>query len=186
MTTVFNYIEKLRGLDSTKVLEVLSVAKDLSQSDKNLIYLYLFPRPLKDKELPYRINGVREDPKGKAEINPNEVALIVEAGKTEQYSRFIKHLCYSFKDPNNIFPIEGSNIGNCCLCGKEVYEETLWRSFSNQYGEEEITNKLFQAYGSIESDLPICLPCLLNLRQAIMVFENVEPYFLINSTTKTI
>jgi hypothetical protein len=111
--------------------------------------------------------------------------LIIEAGKTEQYGRFIKHLFYSFKDPNNIFPIEGSNIGHCCICGKEVYEETLWKSFSNQYGEEEITNKLFQAYGSIESDLPICLPCLLNLRQAIWLMEEIDPYFTINAAKNT-
>lgn len=181
MKTVIDYISKLKGKEPNEVLSILRDDLNLSSADKNLIYLYLFPRPLLDKELPFRIMGIREDPKGKAEVNQNEVALILEAGRTEQYGRFIKHLFYSFKDSNNIFPIKGSNIGNCCLCGKDVYEETLWRSFSNQYGEEEITNKLFQAYGSIETDLPICLPCLLNLRQAIWLMEEIDPYFLIKS-----
>ena len=184
METVINYITKLTGKESNEVLNILKNSENLSTADKNLIDLYLFPRPLRDKELPFRIMSVREDPKGRAEINLNEVALIIEAGRTEQYSRFIKHLFYSFKDSNNIFPIEGSNIGNCCLCGKEIYEEILWKSFSNQYGEEEIRDKLFQAYGSIESDLPICLPCLLNLRQAILLMEEIDPYFIIN-TNKT-
>ena len=185
MKTVINYIANLKGKDSNEVLNILSKEPNLSPEDKNLVYLYLFPRPLKDRELPFRIMGVRKDPKGKAEVSQNEVALILEAGKTEQYGRFIKHLFYSFKDPNNIFPIEVSNIGNCCLCGKEVYEETLWKSFSNQYGEEEITNKLFQAYGSIESDLSICLPCLLNLKQAIWLMEEIDPYFTINTSKNT-
>ena len=51
--------------------------------------------------------------------------------------------------------------------------------------EEEITNKLFQAYGSIESDLSICLPCLLNLRQAIWLMEEIDPYFTINTSKNT-
>lgn len=180
MTTVINYIKKLKGLNSNDVLETLKQASDLSSSDKNLIFLYLFPRPLKDKELPFRIMGVRENKKGQAEINPNEVSLIIEAGKTEQYGRFIKHLFHSFKDYNNIFPIEGSGINNCCICGKEIYEETLWKSFSHQYGEDEINNRLHLAFGSIESDLSICLPCLLNLRQAIWIMEELDPYFIIN------
>lgn len=182
MLAIINYIKKLKGQDSDAVLNALNSATDLSVDEKNLVYLYLFPRPLMDKELQSRILSVRKDPKGSAKISPIETTLIIEASQTEQYNRFIKHLFYSFKDPNNIFPIEGSNIGNCCLCGKEVYEEILWKSFSKQYGDEEITNKVFQAYGSVESDLPICLPCLLNLRHAIQIMEEIDPYFIIQKT----
>lgn len=178
MEKVVKYINYFKNSSSTQVLETLRENNELSQDEKNLVYLYLFPRPLMDKELPLRFKQVRKTEGGSTEISLPECTLIIEAGKTEQYGRFIKHLFHAFSNPEVIYPIEGSNICNCCLCGKEIYEHTLWGCFKNQYGGTEESDKLFQAFGSTESDLPICIPCLLNLRESINIMKLIDPDYI--------
>lgn len=178
MEKIVKYINQFKGLDSSYVLESLKINNELNQDEKNLIYLYLFPRPLLDKELPERFKQVRKSDGGSVNISLPECTLIIEAGKTEQYGRFIKHLFHSFSNPDIIYPIEGSDICNCCLCGKEIYESTLWESFRNQYGGSEGEDKLFQAFGSTESNLPICIPCLLNLMESIKIMKQIDPDFI--------
>lgn len=175
---VVSYINRYKSLNSEDVLGKLTNNTDLSQDEKNLIYLYLFPRPLKDRELPERFKQVRKTEGGSIEVSIPECTIIIEAGRTEQYSRFIKHLFHSFSDLNTVYPIEGSNICNCCLCGKEIYETTLWNSFRSQYGGNENDEKLFQAFGSTESNLPICIPCLLNLSESIRIMKEIDPNFI--------
>ena len=178
ISKVVSYINQFRDLSSDKVLEKLSNNLELSQDEKNLIYLYLFPRPLRDKELPERFKQVRKTSGGSIEISIPECTLIIEAGKTEQYGRFIKHLFHSYSKQETIYPIEGSEICNCCLCGKEIYEATLWNSFKSQYGGAEGDERLFQAFGSTESNLPICIPCLLNLAESIRIMKEIEPDYI--------
>lgn len=180
MKRVIDCISKLKTLTREQVLENLKVITDLSPEEKNLIYFYLFPRPLLDKELPSRFYQLRGERNKVGSIKPdlNESTLIIEAGKTSQYGRFIKHLFHSYSKQDTIFPIEGSDIDTCCLCGKEIYEVTLWKSFSKQYGKPEEDEKLYLAYGSTESNLPICLPCLINLLKSIEIMKDIEPDFL--------
>lgn len=173
------YINSLCGYTSEKVLRVLRDATDITPEEKNLIFFYLFPRPLSDKELPKRIIDSRgEKYWGNKDLNITETILIIEAGRTAQYERFIKHLTHAFSDLSKVFPIDGSDICNCCLCGKEIYEATLWRSFSNQYKPEELEEKLFLAYGSTETDQPICLPCMINLCKAVEIYKELDPGFI--------
>lgn len=176
------FLDKFQSskLNNLEVLEYLSNNNELTPEEKNLIFLYLFPRPLADKELPKRFQDVRvnENKYGSLIPNLNEVAIIIEAGKTLQYSRYIKHLLHSYSSVENIHSIEGSNVCNCCLCNKEIYELTLWKEFSKQYKSEEEQEKLFLAFGSTETDLPICMPCLLSLRKAIDIIDTIDPSFL--------
>lgn len=186
---VFNIMEKIKyyleqfkseRLSSADLLIRLGNISELTPEEKNLIYLYLYPRPLADKELPKRFTNLRlgENKYGSLTPSLNEATLIIEAGRTLQYSRYIKHLLHSYSNVENIHSIEGSNVCNCCLCNKEIYELTLWKSFSKQYKPEEENEKLFLAYGSLESDLPICMPCLLNLRKSLDILNYIDPGFL--------
>lgn len=177
METVVKLINELTGKSEQEVLSILS-STSLDPIDKNLVYLYLYPRPLMDKELPSRIIATRPNPDGSLTPSPIESVLILEASRTPQYGRFIKHLFHAYLDPGTIHPIEGSDIVHCCLCGKEFYELSLWKCYSKQYGEEEVRDKLFLAYGSTETNLPICIPCLLNLRRAIEIMEKIDPDYL--------
>ena len=170
-------IEFLRGKSAEEVMKYLSES-GLNTDNKNLIYTFLFPRPLADKELPTRIMSTRANPDGKLELSPIESILILEASQTAQYGRFIKHLFYSYSDPSVIHPIEGSEICNCCLCGKEIYEMTLWKCFWKQYKPEEEKEKRFLAHGSTETNLPICIPCLINLMKAISLMKEIDPNYL--------
>lgn len=172
------YLDQLRNLEKNQVLSFLTNNKDLTPEEKNLIYLYLFPRELSDKELPSRIQTVRNHPSGSIQPSLIESILLIEAGKTPQYSRFIKHMLHSFTKVEDIHCIEGSDIRECCVCGKEIYELTLWKNFSKQYKTEEETEKLFLAYGSVSSDLPICIPCLINLRKSLEILNDIDPSFL--------
>lgn len=179
MEKVVNLIKKLTGLNSQEILEYLGKETELTSIEKNLVYLYLCPRPLMDRELPSRIINVRDNPDGSLTLNPKESILVLEASRTPQYGRFIKHLFHAYQDHTKIHPIEGSDIRECCLCGKEIYEMILWKSYSKQYGEEEVRDKLFLAHGSTETNLPICIPCLLNLRAAIEMMEKINPNYLV-------
>lgn len=171
---------KSENLNSTDLLNRLGNISELTSEEKNLIYLYLYPRPLSDKELPERFTKLRtgDNKYGSLIPNLNETTLIIEAGRTLQYNRFIKHLLHSYSKVEDIHIIEGSNICNCCLCGKEIYELNLWKNFSKQYKPEEESEKLFLAYGSLVSDLPICIPCLINLRKSFEIFNYIDPSFL--------
>lgn len=181
MEKIINYINSFKEQSSESVLNSLRNISDLTREEKNLIYFYLFPRPLLDKELVSRFSQLRGSNKtGKLEPDLNECTLIIEASQTAQYGRFIKHLCHSYSKPDTIFPVEGSDIVNCCICGKEIYELIMWNNFSKQYGPEEVENKLYLAYGSTESNLPICLPCLINLRKSIEILKQLNPNFLID------
>ena len=182
MEKIKYYLEHFRssGLSSDDLLIRLGNISELTSEEKNLIYLYLYPRPLADKELPQRFTNLRlgDNKYGSLVPSLNEATLIIEAGRTLQYGRYIKHLLHSYSNVEDIHSIEGSNVCNCCLCGKEIYETTLWNSFKSQYGGTENDEKLFQAFGSTESNLPICIPCLLNLSQSIRIMKEIDPNFI--------
>ena len=178
LTKVKQLLLQLRGQSQQEVLKYLSKSIDLTSDEKNLVFAYLFPRELRDKELPERILGSRSHPSGSIHPSFIESLLLIEAGKTKQYSRFIKHLFHSFSKVENIHSIEGSEIRTCSVCGKEIYEHTLWKNFSKQYKPEEEKEKLYLAYGSLETDLPICIPCLINLRRSIEILTEIDPSFL--------
>ena len=167
------YIDYLLNskIQKDKGLELLKGDDKLSADEKNLIYAYCYPRQLLDRELPQRFRDYRsKHDTALSIIDSGETTLIVEAGRTQQYGRFIKHLMHAFGDPRKIFPIEGVETEECSICGNILMEKDLW---TDRKGSE-----LELAYGSTESGIILCKKCLLNLMKAKEIFDSIDPGFL--------
>lgn len=159
------------GKSKEDIIKSLSENKVLSRSEKILLYRYLFPRPLLDRELPTRIIENRgESVNGYLTPELSEATLIIEAYRTPQYSRYIRHLMHSFLDPNKIFPILGTkNDHECGICRKTITET----------GSSNIdTSTETLAWGSEESDITLCINCLIQLKYANDILEVLEPGYL--------
>lgn len=153
-------IKNFNGLSKEDIISSLRMRQDLSSDMKNLILLYHYPRPLLDRELPERIKKVLG--------NDNSVTvLIVEAFRTEQYGRFIRHLFHSFlenENMNKIYPVSIPEKDSICpICG---------RPFSTH---EKGT---LVAYGCPDSKILLCLSCLGNLKRAYDILDIIDPGFL--------
>lgn len=174
------YISQLQGKELHEVLSILKGSTDLSTEEKNFIYLYLFPRPLLDMELPGRIMANRKSQSvGWLEPKLSEIALLVEAYKSEQYKRYIKHLIHSFRDPSKLFPIDGDGQCNCGLCGKNLYEYGAWNTKCLQFPDSpEITRKEYLAFTSESSNISLCKDCLVQLNSLHETLETLEPGYL--------
>lgn len=133
---------------------LISSCTKLDTISKNFIYLFCYPRPLLDKELPSRINNTNDFNK--------KVLLLCEACRTEQYGRYIKHLFHAFLDndgKNTIKIIEDLDKDDFCpLCGKKLDN-------NNTYGSKESTSML-------------CDDCLKALIITRNVIEILDPGFL--------
>lgn len=174
------FIEQIKKDKFTqeKALELLKSREDLSRDEKNFIYLYCFPRPLLDRELIPRVieeHKKRGDFSNRGTLEPNalDVSLILEAGQTEQYGRFIKHLMHAFCDENKIFKVSGINTYECPICGKKLSGEGLWKVVQTQDSGRE-----FLAIGSTESSITMCLDCLVQLNAAKDLVNFIDPGFL--------
>ena len=181
MKDVKPYIDYLKetGTKKEDALKLLQGDKDLSDFEKNLIYVFCFPRPLLDMEFPKRIHDLRSK-RGSmmGYLNPDEkeTLLIIEAGMTDQYGRYIKHMMYSFAtDPEKVFPVIGREEHDCGICYKKVLEKDLWNEVSTP-SEKERQETL--CFGSAETDLVICKDCLIQLVCAKNVIDFIDPSFL--------
>lgn len=191
MTTDLSvYIKSLREVNDThQVIESLRTSS-LSIPEKNLVYLYLYPRPLLDRELPGRIqeNRVREQREvGWLEPEISEVALLIEAYRTQQYRRFIKHLLHTFtgeEAAKNISPILGYAQDTCGLCGKRLFEWGAWESevdkFKNTPSFPERERKEYLSFGGKGSNISLCLDCIVQLQEVNRILETIEPGYLRN------
>lgn len=164
-------IERFRTMGKEQVIQELSNIK-LEPEIKNCIIRYLFPKPLMDYELPERI---------KADKKPNIMARIVEAYRTEQYSRFIRHLFHCFcpslnldECKDNIFRLDYNVDGaKCPICGKLLIgEEELDKEVNG--GEPES----YVGFGANYTELYLDPDCLYELYKARCFLEEVEPGFL--------
>lgn len=166
------------GLDEFK--DIMNRDSDLTREEKCYLYYYLFPRPLLDRELPVRINLIRgENKKGSLIPSLKEICILIEACRTLQYSRFMKHVLLSFTDVNKIFPATGEDSELCPICGKRVFKFNKWESICQKYQEkEESNNKEFLAFGSTESRLLICLDCIIQLKETKDIIDKLDPSFL--------
>lgn len=164
---------KENGIPKDEAVTRLKIASDLHPLEKNVIYMYCYPRPLPDYGLPPRIQEHRLASGVGAYGDPTEIAFILEACQTEQYGRFMKHIMHAFGDPELVFPIAGEGEGECCICGKEVYEYSKW---SQDYPDD--TEKHMLCFGSKDSSVVLCVDCLLRLVKAIEVINEIDPGFL--------
>lgn len=182
-----SYIDVLKNKSSHEVIEYLKNESSLGVNEKNLVYLYLFPRPLLDMELPKRIIDSRlsqgNSGVGFLEYNLIEIALLVEAYKTKQYERFMRHLFHTFTVPENISPINGYSKCECGLCKKQIFELGAWESEIKKYKNSDIpekTRKEYLAFGGIGSNLSLCIDCIIQLQGANEAIEDIEPGYLRN------
>ena len=180
------YIDKLKNCEVHEAINLLRVEPDLSIEEKNLIYLYLFPRPLLDKQLPERVQANRGNQyQGYLQPNLGEVGLFIEAYRTEQYKRFMKHLFHSFIDPMQLFPIAGNGQCECALCGKNLYENEAWSEMCLRFPQSgEQNKKEYLAFGSKNSNINLCLDCIVQLKEASIILEEIEPGYLLDWRSK--
>lgn len=203
------FIDFIKNTNATKetALKLLKDETSLTPEEKNLIFLYCFPRPLLDGELMIRIQKYREKNNiTNLSLLPdfNETGLLIEAGRTEQYSRFIKHLMYSFGDVSKVAPVsypyksetkeslespisKNLKTDNCAICGKDLFYLNDWTALveSNKNNttfaddlSSESERKEFLAYGSKQSDVVLCKHCLIQLVNAIQIMSDIDPGFL--------
>lgn len=174
------YISQFQEMTSHEVMGILKTSEDLSTQEKNLVYLYLYPRPLLDMELPPRIMSYRgQRPAGSLEPDLGEVALLLEAYRGEQYHRYFKHLCHSFTDPHHLFPVAGDSQSECGLCGKNLYNLGAWQTECTKWpGSTELERKEYLAYGSDCSSICLCRDCLVQLKYTSELLEELEPGYL--------
>lgn len=168
-----------KGYTKEQLLQNLAAREDLGRDEKNFIYLFLFPRPLLDRELPPRVKEAhfqRGDTRNKGIISPNalDVTLILEASQTPQYGRFIKHLMYAFCDSSKLIVSRGVNTYDCPICGKSLLGDSLWEA---SVGKSD-TEHEFLAIGSRESSVTLCIDCISQLTESKRLIEEIDPGFL--------
>lgn len=167
-----NYIKNLEGKSQKEVIEALKNSTDLTDVEKNLIYIYFFPRPLLDRELPNRIMNARKkagNERGWMEVNEGEISLLVEAYKTSQYGRFMRHLLHAYLNPDIIHPVSGTERGQCPICGKTIYHYDYWKDYADKDRDRE-----YLAFGSDESGVELCLDCLVQLQGLDDILKELE------------
>lgn len=182
MNNLKPYVDYLlqSGIDKDKGLELLKSDQNLSKDEKNIIYCYCYPRQLLDMELPIRVQNYRTKcnipSSGLLQPHIGEATLIVEAFRTEQYGKFIRHLIHSFADPSKVSPIAGTEKLNCCICGKVVYENEEWTKLVGENREKD--DRQYLAFGSTDSSVVLCKNCLVQLITATKILENIDPDYL--------
>lgn len=185
MEQIKTYVDYLIGnkIGEKEGAELIKNCSKLSRDEKNLIYAYVYPRPLRDRELPSRIQNFRTTMGlplvGSLTPSTPEATLIVEAERTEQYGKFIRHLIHAFSDPSKIFPVEGTDSTECVICGKMLYEKDIWDKFIEQDpNNPEKNNREYLSFGSTESSVVLCADCLIQLIHASNLLEEINPEFL--------
>ena len=174
------FIEYLKKNNISKddTLKLLRDDPNLNRDEKNLVFAYCFPRQLLDRELPIRIKNYREKSGySHLKMDPSEVALIIEAGQTEQYKRYIKHLMHSFDDTAKVHPVtdpEGHTENpECGICGCNVLFSEDWEKYKDRDPEKE-----YLALGSTETGIIICKHCLVQLLTSINIMNELDPSYL--------
>ena len=164
-------------VEKTMAKDLLEHEDSLTIDEKRLIYMYCYPRQLGDRELPDRVKASRKKRgpiarSGFLEPDDLETSLIIEAGKTMQYERFIKHLMHSFSDPQKVCQITGTDVLECPICGKKVRELNIWDSTLDHTKEH-------LAYGSpTETSIVLCVDCLIQLVNASDIMQVLDPGYL--------
>lgn len=181
MERIKHYIDVLSKKKYKKdyILSYLADCPDLDDDRKNLIYFYLNPRQLLDMELPSRIYSYRDQahPNGYFEPNIVETGLLLEAYRTAQYNRYMRHLLHSFTNPEQVFPLEGHDKCECGLCKRDIWAHGAWEGILEQYPEtalQEREKKEYLAFACDQSKITLCLPCLiqlLNLHELLTIVE---------------
>jgi len=158
-----------------KGIEYLRNIDELDNEERLLIYSYCYPRNILDRELPIHIQNLRKSQgnSGLGWLQPNfrESCILVEAFRTLQYGRFMRHLMHAFLDPEKLSSCSGSGEDYCPICGKKIFYVDSWDS-------ETDMNEETKAIMSSESSVCLCKDCLIQLYTSKGLIENFDPGFL--------
>lgn len=177
-------LQELRGKNQQEVYDLLKDNQDLDSWHKNLLWTYLFPEPIGHYELPkIIIPGRGNHPEGSLDENQNEILTLVRAYSGRQYKRFILHLLHSFiEKPGAVFVQDEEGQCECAICGKKIYYHRDWEKHCSEnpaFGEQY--RKEYLAFSSEETELGICLDCLVQLQGLHKVLMELEgPNYLVS------
>lgn len=174
------YLAVLEGKPEEQVMRALrGLGSELTPEEKNLIYVYLFPQPLLDREIIPKIQTYRKEKKserGFLEANLGETLILLGAYRGRQYGKYIKHLLHSFiESSDKMYVLDGQGICSCGLCDKPLWEHTAWLNECDKnpsFGEQN--RREFLAYGCPGSSQTLCTNCLIqlrNLHELLIVIE---------------
>lgn len=180
---VLEKIKELKGKEKSEVYSLLMGESSIDNQEKWLIYSYLHPRIILDKQLPGIIQEYRKGYNSMSGFlfpDLGETSIIIEAYRTQQYGRFIRHLIHSFvKNPDKVSPLAGKEECNCCLCDKMIYGFDLWNEYCEKYNaESEKVNMEYLSFISTDSGLSICKNCLIQLMNSDQIIDQIEPGYL--------
>ncbi|MBP3732263.1 MAG: hypothetical protein J6I84_03370 [Bacilli bacterium] len=168
LKTYTDYLLK-SGVTPDEGYKLLMADKKLDPDQKKLIYSYCYPRKILDRELPKYVMHERDLQHQMGWLTPNhtESCILVEAFRSSQYGRFMRHLMFAFLDPSKINACEGTGEDFCPICGKKVYMFDSWQSINDPEQER-------LALISNESSVTLCKDCLVQLVNANSLLEEIE------------
>lgn len=160
------------GISAEKGEELIRGSQKINDVEKLLVYSYCYPRKIGDYELPKIIINYRKthgiDLKGLLTKNPEEACILVEAFRSLQYGRFMRHLMHAFiEKPETISSVAGEGEEKCPICGKTVYY--VGSHDKNMDSEDETL-----AFISSESSVCMCKDCLLQLAYSAEMISKIE------------
>lgn len=140
---------------------ILQKSEKLSSPEKLLVYSYCYPRHIGDYELPQHIQDYRKK-QGNSGIgwlteNHGEACILVEAYRSLQYGRFMRHLMHAFLNPDLLSSCSGLGDTQCPICGKTLYYHESWENLGYDTEQQEL------AIMSAESSVCLCKDCLTQL-----------------------
>jgi hypothetical protein len=173
VTVIKDQIKKLTGIEKSEVIKVL---KDLGPSEKYAVAAYLFPTNLLDGDLPIMIGTNRmENKNGWLSPEDSEIIVLLNAYRTPQYRRFIRHLLHSFTDPKMVYPLEGRFITSCCICKKNIFHFDIWKEECKKFPSlSEENRKEHLSYGSKNSNIELCLDCIIQINGLHKLLLEIE------------
>lgn len=145
---------------------------------RSWVISWLFKEPMMDGDLIERIRELRRGSESlPPKIQAKEVRAFLEAWRSPQYHRFIRHLFYSFCDPSaKVAPVRSVDPGyrNCVGCGTKLLEWREWSQICDAVpGESDLRNHL--AIGSTTSKVCLCTRCLLQVKALYGFLSEIDP-----------
>ena len=113
--------------------------------------------------------------KGLLSKNPEEACILVEAYRSLQYGRFMRHLMHAFiEKPETISSVVGEGEDKCPICGKPVF-------YVGSQDKNKDPNDETLAFISSESSVCMCKACLVQLAYSAELISMIEGSdFLVN------
>lgn len=149
---------------------LLNQGDKLSRGEKNTVFAYLCTKQLLDGELVRQIQERRKAElgsiKGELQISEIDVPLLVNAFRSMQYGRYMKHLIHSFIEskPDEIYLIKSNEEYSCGICGKPIYG-------ADALGDRGME---WEAIASGQTDIVLCPDCLLQLKALDSILREIE------------